>query len=84
VCVVCDLYHVDWRFKNGKFTKLVKVNLFRVFSKKVANLDLCRLHDLEIFKIGEVRFLANYMKLVEDIEKNRTKYDGYSPLDSVS
>lgn len=43
-----------------------------------ANIELCRYHDVELFKSGETKFFMQYHKLSEELSEktHRFKYKG--------
>lgn len=62
MCDVCHEEDIDWRFRNGR-KPLHNCRLYRVYQGRVANIKLCHIHAIELFCIGENRFLANHPQL---------------------
>lgn len=75
MCDVCNLDKIDWKFKCGE-KPLEVAKLYCVYVGKTANLTLCRAHSVEIFAIGEIRFLRRYINLAIDLNSNKRKYSG--------
>lgn len=73
MCDVCRLENKDSILSNGD-----KPNhhskLFRVYMGKVASVNLCHLHGIELFCVGESRFLATHIGLALDLGENRNRY----------
>lgn len=74
MCQVCELEGRDWKFDNGENSELTKVRLYRVYKGKIAVIELCHLHAIELFLLGEQRFLLNHVKLYMDLGQDRKKY----------
>lgn len=74
MCDVCQLEGIDPKFSNGEKATSSSAKLFRVYHGKIANVRMCHLHAIELFCIGENRFLANHIELASDLSQNRNKY----------
>ena len=57
MCDVCESRGEDYKFLNGDKDMLREVHLYQVLIGKVVSITLCRVHDIELFKVGERRFL---------------------------
>jgi hypothetical protein len=66
MCDVCNLEGLDWVFATGG-KKLVKNKLYKVYTEKAAQVKLCTLHDIELFKFGEKKFLSAHLKLSRNL-----------------
>ncbi len=62
MCDVCQEEGRDPRFHNGK-RPMQFCRLYRVYKSQVANINLCHLHAIELFCIGETRFLESHPRL---------------------
>ncbi|RPJ72497.1 MAG: hypothetical protein EHM20_13680 [Alphaproteobacteria bacterium] len=61
MCEVCKSEGDDYRFRNGPKTMLATSNLYKVFKNAVAPIKLCHVHTIELFHIGERRFLREHL-----------------------
>jgi hypothetical protein len=61
MCEVCRSEGVDYLFKNGPKKILTSNNLYKVFKNAVAPIKLCHVHTIELFHIGERRFLREHL-----------------------
>lgn len=59
MCDVCQQESIDWKFKTGN-RPLSSCRLYRVYQGRTANINLCRIHSIELFCIGERRFLEEH------------------------
>lgn len=59
MCDVCIKEEKDWNFSNGG-KSLQRCRLYRVYVNRVAMVSLCYLHSVELFCIGESRFLSEH------------------------
>ncbi|MCR9205123.1 MAG: hypothetical protein NXH75_11125 [Halobacteriovoraceae bacterium] len=62
MCDVCHEEEIDWKFRNGK-RPLHNCRLYRVYQNRVANIKLCHIHAIELFCVGESRFLEFHPRL---------------------
>ncbi|MBT7608466.1 MAG: hypothetical protein HN576_01840 [Bacteriovoracaceae bacterium] len=75
MCDVCTSESIDWKFVNGETkSALHQVKLFRVYKDKIASIKLCHLHGIELFVLGETRFLQNHLNLARDLAVSKKKY----------
>lgn len=61
MCEVCKTEGQDYLFKNGPTKILTINNLYKVFKHTVAPVKLCHVHTIELFHIGERRFLKEHL-----------------------
>ena len=73
MCEVCRLEGHQSKVINGK-KKLKEAKLYRVYVGQWAKMALCHIHSIELFCIGETRFLLNHLKLAQDLGVNKEKY----------
>lgn len=73
MCNVCDLNNENWKLKCGD-RPLEGAYLYCVYVGTTARLNLCRLHSIELFSIGEIRFLQKHIKLAIDLNQNKRQY----------
>lgn len=74
MCKVCKSENRDWKFNNGKRCRIENKYLYKVFVGQVAVVQLCYLHSVELFEIGEQRFLKNHVNLALDLSVNKKEY----------
>ena len=75
MCEVCDLEGIDWEFRNGD-RALVRTRFYRVLVRDVIDVNLCFLHSIELFRIGEPRFLATHVDFAISLHtKSRSQYE---------
>jgi len=61
MCEVCKCEGVDYKFKNGPTKGLNRDTLYKVYKDHSANISLCHIHSIELFMVGEKRFLKNHL-----------------------
>ena len=61
MCEICNSEGKDYRFLNGQKDYLSTQQLYKVFKNSVAPVRLCYLHGIELFMIGETRFLREHL-----------------------
>lgn len=67
MCDFCRAQKRDWRFINGKNAKLYKTKLFRVFKTGSVPVTLCYLCLIDLFCLGEKRFLCRSLPLLRSL-----------------
>lgn len=81
MCEVCKSEGVDFKFKNGSKATLYKNALYKVFKDSVAEIKLCHVHSIELFMLGESRFIREHLIFARDIARRSTKKEeSYSPF----
>ena len=73
MCDCCESEGRDPRFHTGS-RKVMQVRLFKVYMGKVARINLCKLCDIELFHVGEIRFLQNHMQLTKSLSTNQRQF----------
>lgn len=74
MCDVCNVEGKDWKFMNGRHGNLVRSRLYNIYEGKVAHLNLCLIHDIELFMLGENRFLEEHLGLARQLTSNKDKF----------
>ena len=69
MCEVCRSEGEDYLFKNGPKKSLSNSNLYKVFKNTVAPIKLCHVHSIELFSVGEKRFLKEHLDLARNLAK---------------
>ena len=72
MCDVCKKNKRDYRFLNGKKDMLISSQFYQVQIGKVSVLRLCYSHDIELFKIGERRFINRHKSVVPLLKSRLT------------
>jgi hypothetical protein len=72
MCEVCKAEGYDYLFKNGPRYVLTNNNLYKVFKNAVAPIKLCHVHSIELFHMGERRFLKEHISFARGVA-SRTK-----------
>ncbi len=72
MCEVCRAEGDDYLFKNGPKKVLTTNNLYKVFKNSVAPIKLCHVHSIELFHLGESRFLKEHLEFARGLAR-RTK-----------
>lgn len=73
MCDVCNRESKDWKFSSGK-KEIRFAKLFRVYIGQVATVKLCHIHAIELFCIGEKRFLANHIPLASALSSEKKSF----------
>ncbi len=71
-CDVCLAQGLDSHFLNGKKNVLRKNILYKVLVGKVATIKLCHVHDIELFHLGEKRFVMEHTELLRKLVNRDT------------
>ena len=71
MCQACVAKKRNWTFANGKQAKLHHHRLYRIYQGRTANVRLCRLCSIELFMLGENRFLVNNPALARQMAVER-------------
>jgi hypothetical protein len=75
MCEVCELEGIDWEFRNGERAP-VRTRFYRVYVGDVTDVNLCFLHSIELFRIGETRFLEAHVDFAISLHtKRRSRND---------
>jgi len=72
MCDVCKKNKIDYRFLNGKKSALSPAQFYQVQVGKTSVLRLCYLHDIELFRVGERRFLSQHRSVIPLLKSRLT------------
>jgi hypothetical protein len=72
MCEICKSEGQDYRFRNGTKTFVTTQLLYKVFRNSVAPVRLCYIHGIELFLLGEKRFLLEHLPFARNLA-NRSK-----------
>lgn len=61
MCEICISEGKDPRFVNGSKNHITTAQLYKVYKNSVAPVRLCYIHSIELFMIGEKRFLKEHL-----------------------
>lgn len=75
MCDVCHEEEIDWKFNNGR-KPLHNCRLYRVYQARVANIKLCHIHAIELFCVGESRFLESHPLLAISLHNSKKSPSG--------
>lgn len=67
MCEICKSEGKNYRFLNGTKDFLTTQQLYKVFKTSVASVRLCYVHAIELFMIGESRFLREHLSFARQI-----------------
>lgn len=67
MCEVCRAEGQDYLFKNGPKKILTANNLYKVFKNSIAPIKLCYVHSIELFHMGETRFLKEHLSFARSL-----------------
>ena len=73
MCDVCVTEGIDWKFKTGN-KRLQKAKLYKVYVNQVATVNVCHIHSIELFNIGERRFLNNHLPLAMKMATEKSNF----------
>ncbi|MEK6625993.1 MAG: hypothetical protein AABY86_13535 [Bdellovibrionota bacterium] len=66
-CDVCLAQGLDSHFLNGKKHSLRRNILYKVLVGKSATIKLCHVHDIELFHLGEKRFVTEHVEMLRTL-----------------
>jgi hypothetical protein len=73
MCEICKSEGKDYRFLNGQKDFLTTQQLYKVYKNSVAPVRLCYLHGIELFMIGETRFLREHLSFARALATRSKK-----------
>lgn len=76
MCHVCESEGLNWKFLNGPERKLETAWVFGLYRGRTAKLRLCYIHSVEIFLLGEQRFLARHHQLCYELTHDQARFLG--------
>lgn len=81
MCEVCSAEGKDYRYLNGPKNQITTEQLYKVFRDSVAPVKLCYIHSIELFMLGERRFLHEHLPFAHKLaSKVRKSAAGQSPF----
>lgn len=78
MCEICKSEGKDYRFLNGQKDFLTTQQLYKVYKNSVAPVRLCYLHGIELFMIGETRFLREHLSFARALATRSKKLSSAS------
>ncbi len=78
MCEICKSEGKDYRFVNGPKDHLVTQQLYKVYKNSVAPVRLCYIHSIELFMIGETRFLREHLSFARVLATRSKKLSSVS------
>lgn len=69
MCEVCKAEGADYLFRNGPKKALMKEHLYKVFRRAVAPVRMCHIHSIELFHMGERRFLREHLNFARALAR---------------
>lgn len=73
MCDFCKAEKRDWRFSNGKDARLYKTKLYRIFKDSSVPVTLCYLCLIDLFCLGEKRFVTRSIPLLRSLSSKTVK-----------
>lgn len=73
MCEICKSEGQDYRFKNGSKLLVTTQQLYKVYKNAVAPVRLCYVHGIELFMLGETRFLQEHMPFARNLATRSKK-----------
>ena len=80
MCEICKSEGQDYRFRNGDKAFLSTQQLYTVFKDSVAPVRLCYIHGIELFVLGEKRFLHEHIPFARNLAYRSKKSLDDSPF----
>lgn len=74
MCDVCRNYNLNWKQINGPLKPLEQQRLYTFYHRHRARLSLCHYHAVDLFHLGERRFLERYNRLAHDLMAHKQQY----------
>jgi hypothetical protein len=73
MCEICKSEGKDSSFLNGKKTQIMTQQLYKVYRNSVAPVRLCYIHSIELFMVGETRFLREHLSFARALANRSRK-----------
>lgn len=73
MCEICKSEGKDTRFVNGPKHGIQTQSLYKVYKNSVASVRLCYVHSIELFMIGETRFLREHLSFARALATRSKK-----------
>lgn len=74
MCHLCEVYDYDTFTLNGPKSHGETVRLYTFYHSHRARLVLCHYHSVELFHLGERRFLMEYVKLAHALLERKSEF----------
>ncbi len=78
MCEICKSEGKDYKFLNGPKSFLVTQQLYKVYRNSVASVRLCYVHSIELFMLGEKRFLREHLMYARVLANRSRKISAVS------
>ena len=72
MCEICQSEGKNTTMLNGPKNVILSCPLYKVYKGSVANVKLCYIHSIELFILGERRFLREHLTFAKSLA-SRTK-----------
>ncbi len=73
MCEVCNAEGEDFRHRNGPRDIITSEHLYKVFRDSVATVRMCYIHSIELFMLGEKRFLKEHLPFAHSLAHKAKK-----------
>ena len=73
MCDVCKAEGRDFRLSCGLHAVTREAKIYRAFVGKVITVKVCRICDIQLFKLGEMRFLQNNVQFSHHLVSTRSR-----------
>lgn len=78
MCEICQSEGRDPKFVNGTKDIVTTAQLYKVYKNSVAPVRLCYIHSIELFMIGEKRFLKEHLMFARALVSRSKKLSSAS------
>ena len=73
MCEICKSEGYNTKFINGTKDTIVTHQLYKVYRDSVAPVKLCYIHSIELFMLGERRFLREHLLFARSLASRAKK-----------
>ncbi len=73
MCEICKSEGKNTKFLNGSKDAIVSHQLYKVYRGSVASVKLCYIHSIELFMLGERRFLREHLSFARSLANRSRK-----------
>ena len=78
MCEICKSEGKDPSFVNGPKDHITTAQLYKVYKNSVAPVRLCYIHSIELFMLGEKRFLKEHLSFARALVTRSKKLSSAS------
>lgn len=78
MCEICVSEGKDPKFVNGDKNSITTAQLYKVYKSSVAPVRLCYIHGIELFMLGEKRFLKEHISFARALITRSKKLSSVS------